>query len=131
MPEYRSSKNGLYSSHRSSAQLNPKLGKPYFPMQTTKPQTTPKPQPHPSITFSQLLQNPTRPNSVCNLISTQPEDSYKKKFGRLTKKKNQSKKMSLFIFDTKLKYFFLSNRQPQPPLTQNLKKHRLPPPPQK
>ena len=46
-------------------QLNPKLGRPYFPM--VKPnQTKPKPTP----TFSQLLHNQTRPNSVCNFIST-------------------------------------------------------------
>ena len=31
-----------------------------------------------SLTFSQLLHNQTRPNSVCNLISTQLEDSCKK-----------------------------------------------------
>ena len=53
-------------------QLNAKLGKPYFPKQNHK--TTPKP----SVTFSQLLHNQTRPNSVCNLISTQIEDSCKK-----------------------------------------------------
>ena len=44
-----------------------------------KPQTTPKP----SITFSQLLHNPTRPKSVCNLISTELEDSWGEKMGRL------------------------------------------------
>ena len=39
-----------------------------------KPHHTTKPTP----TFSQLLHNQTRPNSVCNLVSTQLEDSCKK-----------------------------------------------------
>ena len=58
-------------------QLNPKLGTPYFPK---KPQhtTTTKPNHKPSVTFSQLLDNQTRPNSVCNLISTQLEDACQK-----------------------------------------------------
>ena len=34
-------------------------------------------QTKPTPTFSQLLDNQTRPNSVCSLISTQLEDSYK------------------------------------------------------
>ena len=52
-------------------QLNPKFGKPYFPKKiTTKPQT------EPSVKFSQLLDNQTRPNSVhATLIQTQLEDS--------------------------------------------------------
>ena len=33
----------------------------------------------PSVTLSQLLHNQTRPNSVCNLISTQLEDLFQKK----------------------------------------------------
>ena len=53
-------------------QLNPKLGRPYFPMINHKPQ----PQPKPTPTFSQLLHNQTPPNSGCNLVSTQLEDSY-------------------------------------------------------
>ena len=54
-------------------QLNPKLGRPYFPI---KPK--PKPKPHrtePSVTFSQLLDNQTQPNSGCNLVSTKLKDS--------------------------------------------------------
>ena len=50
-----------------------------------KPQTTNHNRTEPSVTFSQLLHNQTRPNSVCNLISTQLEDSCKKN-GRRPKK---------------------------------------------
>ena len=52
-----------------------------------KPQTTPQNhnhKPKPSVTFSQLLHNQTQPNSVCNLISTQVEDSCKKRLGHPT-----------------------------------------------
>ena len=49
-----------------------KLGKPCFPLETTTNQTKTVP------TSSQLLHNQTRPNSVCNHISTQLEDSFKK-----------------------------------------------------
>ena len=41
-----------------------------------KPQTTNQTEPYP--TLSQLLHNQTRPNSVCNLFSTQLEDSCKR-----------------------------------------------------
>ena len=78
----------------SPTQLNPKLGRPYFPM--SKPQ--PKPQPNrteQSGTFSQLLDNQTRPNSVCNLISTQLEDSCKK----IGNKKIYIPKLSKFDID--------------------------------
>ena len=44
-------------------------------LRKTKPQTT---KPKLTPTFSQLLHNQARPNSVCNLISTQVEDSWKK-----------------------------------------------------
>ena len=40
--------------------------------------TTPHHKPKPSPSFSQLLHNQTRPNSVCNLVSTKLEDSCKK-----------------------------------------------------
>ena len=67
------SKSKILDFCHNPTQLNPKLGRPYFPK---------KPPPHhrtePSVTFSQLLHNLTRPNSVCNLISTQLEDSCKK-----------------------------------------------------
>ena len=54
-------------------QLNPKLGRPYFPKKTTNHKTTPQNHNHkPSVTFSQLLHNQTRPNSVCNLALFQP-----------------------------------------------------------
>ena len=56
-------------------QLNTKLGRLFFPK---KPHHTTTTKPKPSITFSQLLHNQTRPNSVCNLSSTQQEDSCKK-----------------------------------------------------
>ena len=51
-----------------------KLSRRYFP-------TTPHPKPKLTPTFSQLLHNQTRPNSVCNLLSTQLEDSFKKEMG--------------------------------------------------
>ena len=53
-------------------QLNLKLGKPYFPKKFTNH------KPKPSFTFSHLLHNQTRSNSVFNIITTQLEDSCKK-----------------------------------------------------
>ena len=62
-------------------QLNPKLGRPYFPY---KPQPQPQTTNHkPSVTFSQLLDNQTQPNSGCNLGSTQLEDSCQKNWSEL------------------------------------------------
>ena len=58
------------SNCHNPTQLNPKLGRPYFPK---KPNHNQKPKPTP--TFSQLLHNQTWPNSGYNLISTQLEDS--------------------------------------------------------
>ena len=70
----------IYYCHNPT-QLNPKLGRPYFPK---KPQPKPQNRNHktekPSVTFSQLLHNQTQPISVCNLISIQLEDSCQKKW---------------------------------------------------
>ena len=60
-----------------NTQLNSKLGRLYSPK---KPQTTTT-KPKPTTTFSQLLHKQTRPNSGYNLISTQLEDSWRKKLG--------------------------------------------------
>ena len=58
----------IVSNCHNPTQLNPKLGRPYFPK---KPQSPQPPQPpKPFVTFSQLLPNQNLPNSVFNLIST-------------------------------------------------------------
>ena len=79
-----------------------------------------KPQTEPNRTvrhfFSQLLHNQTRPNSVCNLISTQLEDSCKKIGSTPTTTPTPQKipKFSKFDFEPILKETFYTNLTPHP-----------------
>ena len=63
-------------------------------MQTT---ATPHHKPQPYPTLSQLLHNQTRPNSVCNLISTLLEDSCSKKLGQPPDPPPKKKKIKIQI----------------------------------
>ena len=73
----------------------PKVGLALFSYDKPNHNHNHKPQTEPSVTFSQLLDNQTRPNSVCNLISTQLEDSCQKKLGHPNPfpPKNSNKKL--------------------------------------
>ena len=59
---------------------------------------------------NQLLHNQTRPNSVCNLILTQQEDSWEKKIGSPPPPKKKPK-FSKFDFEPKLKKNFFNLKQ--------------------
>ena len=89
-------------------QLNYELGKPYFPKKP-QPRHT---KPQPSVTFSQLLQNQTRPYSACRLISTQLDNSCKK-IGR-DPPPLKNTKISTILFEPKQTKDYFPPSTPRP-----------------
>ena len=72
--------SNITSNDEQPNSTQPRVGLSLFSYGNHNHKTTNhKTKPYP--TFSQLLHNQTRPNSVCNLISTQLEDSCQKKLG--------------------------------------------------
>ena len=97
--------------------IQPRVGLALFSYGKPQPQTT-KPYP----TSSQLLHNQTRPNSVCNLISTQLEDSCQKKLGQLLHNQTQPNSVCHLISTSTRRFMhrtIISFVQPQPNSIQN------------